>query len=398
MMNIITVFDLMNLLVSLTALIILFILWKRALVGEIKYVLFGLLVLIIFRSLSNVLEWSGITTALDPFEDFVELLEPLWWGFFLYAFLQESAKINLQESKNKYKTLFENLPQKIFNKDVNSVYVSCNENYAKDLNIGPDEIVGKTDYDLYSHELADKYRADDKRIIESGLTEEIEEEYIIDGNKFWVNSVKTSIKNEDGKIIGIQGIFWDITERKEVENAFYKSYEMFSTIMDSLDAIVYIADMKTYEILFVNKYTHDIFGDVLGKICWKTFPVDQSDLCDFCTNDKLVDANGEPVGVCSWEHYNENVKHWYSIRDRAIRWIDGRIVRLEIAFDITKQKEHELERTRLSRIIESSLNEIYVFDAKTLKFIHVNEGALNNLGYTQEEMHSMTPLDIKPDL
>ena len=396
-MNLITAFDSINLLASLTALIILIILWKRVLDSEIKYVLFGLLTLIIFRSLSNVLEWSGITVAFDPFEDFVELLEPLWWGFFLYAFLQETAKRSMQESKNKYKILLENLPQKIFHKDVNSVYVSCNENYAKDLNIEPNEIVGKTDYDFHPHELADKYRADDKRIMKSGETEEIEEEYIIDGTEIWVNSVKTPIKDEDGEVVGIQGIFWDITERKEVENAFYKSYEMFSTIMDSLDAIVYVADMKTYEILFVNKYTQDIFGDVFGKICWKTFPVNQSGPCDFCTNDKLVNENGEPVGIHSWEHYNDNAKHWYSIRDRAIRWIDGRIVRLEIAFDITKQKEDELERTRLSSIIESSLNEIFVFDAKTLHFIHVNEGALNNLGYTQEEMHSMTPLDIKPD-
>ena len=397
-MNIVAVLDSINLLSSLAALIILFIFWKSALWNDTRSILFGLLILIAFRSSSNILEWSGITVALDPFEDFVELLEPLWWGFFLYAFLQETAKRNIKESKNKYKTLLENLPQKIFNKDVNSVYISCNENYAKDLNINPGEIVGKTDYDFHSHELADKYKADDKRIMESGETEEIEEKYIINGNEVWVNSVKTPIKDEDGEVVGIQGIFWDITERKEVENAFYKSYEMFSTIMDSLDAVVYVADMKTYEILFVNKYTHDIFGDVLGNICWKTFPADQSGPCDFCTNDKLVDANGEPVGICSWEHYNDNAKHWYSIRDRAIRWIDGRIVRLEIAFDTTKEKENELERTRLSSIIESSLNEIFVFDAKTLHFIHVNEGALNNLGYTQEEMHSMTPLDIKPDM
>jgi len=60
------------------------------------------------------------------------------------------------------------LPQKIFHKDKNSVYVSCNKNYARDLKIQPDEIIGKTDYDFYNKELAEKYRADDKRILESG--------------------------------------------------------------------------------------------------------------------------------------------------------------------------------------------------------------------------------------
>ncbi len=398
MINLVIFFDTVNFLALLSALIVLLVFWKRTLNTDLKFVLFVLLILLIFHSSSNVLQWSGITLVLDPFEDYTELMEPLWWGFFLYVFLRDTATRDVYESKNKYKTLFENLPQKIFQKDVNSIFVSCNENYAKDLNIKSDEIIGKTDFDFYSQDIAEKYRADDKRIMESGRTENLEEMYIIDGNEIWVNSVKTPIKDEDGKVIGIQGIFLDITERKEVEKAFHKSYEMFSTIMDSLDAIVYVADMETYEILFVNKYTRDIFGDVLGKTCWKTFQVGQSGPCDFCTNKKLVDADGEPVGICSWDHYNENVKHWYSIRDRAIRWIDGRIVRLEMAFDITKQKEDELERTRLLRIIESSLNEIYIFDAKTLHFIHVNEGALKNLGYTQEEMHSMTPLGVKPKL
>ncbi len=64
--------------------------------------------------------------------------------------------------RNKSRVLLENLPQKIFHKDKNSVYVSCNNNYARDLKIQPDEIIGKTDYDFYTKELAEKYRADDK--------------------------------------------------------------------------------------------------------------------------------------------------------------------------------------------------------------------------------------------
>ncbi|MBW2652253.1 MAG: PAS domain-containing protein, partial [Deltaproteobacteria bacterium] len=86
----------------------------------------------------------------------------------------------LRNRNNKYKTLIENLPQKIFYKDKNSVYVSCNNNYARDLKINPDEITGKTDCDFHPIELAEKYRADDKRIMESGNTETIEETYVQD--------------------------------------------------------------------------------------------------------------------------------------------------------------------------------------------------------------------------
>jgi len=83
----------------------------------------------------------------------------------------------LRDSENYYRTLVQNLPQKIFLKDKNSVYLSCNENFSGDLKMRPAEITGKTDYDFYPKEFAEKYRADDKRIMESGKTEDIEEKY-----------------------------------------------------------------------------------------------------------------------------------------------------------------------------------------------------------------------------
>jgi PAS domain S-box-containing protein len=122
-----------------------------------------------------------------------------------------------RESEAKYRTLVENLPQRIFLKDEHSIYISCNENYARDLKIKSEEIAGKTDYDFYPKELAEKYRADDKRITESGKTEDFEEKYIQEGKEFIVQTVKTPIKDEQGNIIGVLGIFRDITERKQAE-------------------------------------------------------------------------------------------------------------------------------------------------------------------------------------
>ncbi len=123
----------------------------------------------------------------------------------------------LWESENKYRTLLENLPQKIFMKDRNSVFISCNENYVRNLKIKPDAIAGKTDYEFYPKELAEKYRNDDKRIMDSGKTAEIEEKYIQEGKELIVHTVKTPIKDEQGNVVGILGIFWDITERKKAE-------------------------------------------------------------------------------------------------------------------------------------------------------------------------------------
>lgn len=71
--------------------------------------------------------------------------------------------------------------------------------------------------------MADKYRADDRRIMESGEAESIEEQYIRDGQTFWVHTTKTPIRDEQGNITGIFGIFSDITGRKQVENELRQS-------------------------------------------------------------------------------------------------------------------------------------------------------------------------------
>lgn len=149
---------------------------------------------------------------------------------------RKQAREALWESENNYRTLVENLPQKIFLKDKNSVYLSCNENYSRDLKIRPNEITRKTDYDFYPKELAEKYQADDKRIMESGKTEDIEERYIQDGKEVIVHTVKTPIKDEKGKIFGILGIFWDITERKHADDELRKYRERLEELVEERTA------------------------------------------------------------------------------------------------------------------------------------------------------------------
>ncbi|GAB63669.1 MAG: PAS domain-containing sensor histidine kinase [Candidatus Jettenia sp.] len=122
---------------------------------------------------------------------------------------EEASRI----SENKYQLLFESLPQRIFYKDKNLIYVSCNENLARDLHISPNEIMGKTDYDLYPKGLANAYREADTSVIESGQTEDTEEEYVKDGKKLIIRTVRTPIKDENGNVLGILGAFLDITEK-----------------------------------------------------------------------------------------------------------------------------------------------------------------------------------------
>jgi len=130
---------------------------------------------------------------------------------------RKKAEQALIESEGKYRTLVENIPQKIFFKNKDSVYISCNSNYAEDLQLKPAEISGRTDYDFYPRDLAEKYRADDKRVLESGNTERIEERYIEHGQERTVETFKAPFIDESGKTVGVLGIFHDITKQKETE-------------------------------------------------------------------------------------------------------------------------------------------------------------------------------------
>jgi len=117
------------------------------------------------------------------------------------------------------------------------------------------------------------------------------------------------------------------------------STERFRRLVDSLDALVYVADMETYELLYINRYGIDLFGDITGKLCWQSLQSGQTGPCPFCTNHLLIDEEGRPQPTHVWPFQNTVTGEWYECRDQAIPWTDGRLVRMEIALNITESKQ-----------------------------------------------------------
>lgn len=141
----------------------------------------------------------------------------------------------LRGNERKYRTLIENIPEKIFLKDTASVYISCNDNLARDLGIPASAIAGKTDFDFFPHDLAEKYQTDDRRVIESGAEELFEEQYTIGDAKHWVKTLKALARDDAGKITGILGIFHDFSREKLAEDALRDSEEKYRTIFMNSD-------------------------------------------------------------------------------------------------------------------------------------------------------------------
>lgn len=129
--------------------------------------------------------------------------------------------------------------------------------------------------------------------------------------------------------------------RREAEVALNKQFAQFRTIFDAMTAIVYVADMNTYEVLYMNRSATDVFGEEWqGRVCYRMFQDGRSTPCEHCTNSVLV-KNGTPQPALTSEHRNRKNGRWYQWTDRAIEWDDGRLVRLQIAVDITDMKEME---------------------------------------------------------
>ncbi len=324
-----------------------------------------------------------------------------------YALEHQAEQIRQKEAF--LQLVIDNMPQLIFWKDVNSIYLGCNQK-AVQMNAfnSREDIIGKTDFDLIWKVWAEKYQKDDRHVMENNQPElGLQEQFVEKSQKIhWVETNKIPLHDKNGKVIGILGMVEDITERKKAEE-LQKVYrqrlekevvnqtlvlrektklleteqEKFMTVMDSLESIVYVADMETYEILYVNKYTQEIFNDrMIGKTCWKVLQ-GKTEPCEFCTNSKLVDENGQPTGLYTWEFQNTITLSWYYLQDRAIRWTDGRLVRLEIGTDITqlKQSEIALQKAKIRAEVASQAKSTFLANMS-----HELRTPLNGiLGYAQ---------------
>ena len=175
------------------------------------------------------------------------------------------GKDNITIGEDLYKTLIENIPQKIFCKDKNGKWLSINSAFAADLKIKPAECIGKTDYDFFTKELADKYMADDRRIMKENKIESLVEEYLQDGVLRTVDTTKVPLRDDEGNVIGIMGIFRDITEQKTIEESLRKQEwdltirnRISEIFLNTPDVCMFAEILKV--ILEVTESTLGVFG------------------------------------------------------------------------------------------------------------------------------------------
>jgi len=122
-------------------------------------------------------------------------------------------------AEDQVRLLLDNLPQKVFAKNKDSVYVLCNKNYAEGFGLEPSQIIGKNDFDLYPRDLAEKHRADDVKVMAGTAPVTIVERYTENGERRASQIMKTPLKDAEGVVTGLLGIRWDVTDQVNAEDA-----------------------------------------------------------------------------------------------------------------------------------------------------------------------------------
>ena len=168
----------------------------------------------------------------------------------------------------------------------------------------------------------------------------------------------------------------------------------FISMFDSIAELVLVSDFETYEILYANKAVTRLFGDAVGKNCFSVMR-NRDAPCPFCTSKHIIAEPGKPF---YWESFNPVVQRWFRNVDMAIPWPDKRLVRYEMAFDITEQKDVEENLRRFRTALDISAESIFLIDRTHMRFVDVNKTACDELGYTCEELLQMGPQDLSPHI
>ncbi len=332
------------------------------------------------------------------------------------------AKRALQENQILLSSVLDCIPQGVFWKDKEGNFLGCNYKFSVDGGLSSSqEIIGKTDFDMPWKEEAKLYRADDHQVMASGETKLNIEEPMTKVGKIsrLLRTHKMPLRNPEGEIIGVVGTYEDITENKKAEITLRQSEARYQMLVDNFpNGAVMMFDHDLRYIL-VGGFGLAEVGlskqKMEGKTIWEVLPKETCKLIEPLYRRTLA---GEEI-VSELPFGNRlYLVYFLPIIDQGK--VQAGVV---LTQDITQQKQAEqklqqlnqelearvqqrtadleaeiAERTRLLNILEASLNEIYIFDAETLKFQYANQGALRNLGYTLEQLQQITAINLKPQL
>jgi sigma-B regulation protein RsbU (phosphoserine phosphatase) len=267
---------------------------------------------------------------------------------------------DLRHSEALYHSLVETLPQNIFRKDIHGCFTFANQQFCKTLGLPLEEIVGKTDYDFFPPEMAAKFQNDDREVLEHGRSLETVEENQPPGKpKAYVQVVKTPLRGGYGQIIGLQGIFWDITAQKVAEQKVREAQEnlrvseaLYHSLVDTMPQCIFRKDLEG-RYTFANRefcrMVNHPLEEVIGKRISDLLPVEVAQLRQ--SDDQRVIQTGKPITHVEENRFQNQDDQYLQVLKIPIFDAAGTVVGIQGMFwDITDLKMAE---TRIRRAHEA---------------------------------------------
>jgi len=300
-----------------------------------------------------------------------------------------------------FRLICDNVPDMIWAKDLQKRYIFANTAFCRDLLSAADttEPIGRTDMFFAErerschpdnpewHTFGELCQDTDQITMAAGSSQQFDEYGNIKGRFMFLDVHKAPLYDDSGIMIGTVGSAREVTEQRRVAQALETSNQALITILDSIPAEIYVSDIKSKKILFMNKTMKANFGrDCTGEICHEAFRLSITP-CSFCTSPNLLDWEGRPVGTISWENFNPVSGRWYMNCDQAIVWLDGSMAKIQIALDITERRNAE-DALRMERDLFSAGPVMTIIWEPTpgwpVRFVSANCEVV--LGYSQEEL------------
>jgi sigma-B regulation protein RsbU (phosphoserine phosphatase) len=253
---------------------------------------------------------------------------------------RKQTEENLKNSEALYHSLVETIPQNIFRKDTQGKFIFANQQFCKLLGLKLENIVGKTDFDFFPAELAEKYRRDDWRVLETGEPfTAIEENQAPGGERSYVQIVKTPLYEGSGRIIGLQGMFWDITKQRQTEENLRTSEALYHSLVETIPQNIFRKDLKG-RYTFANRQFCKTLGktkeEVLGKSIADFLPANLA--AERESDDRKVIETRKPFEAIEESKF-AGERGYNQVVKMPIFDAEGQVVGLQGMFwDITAQK------------------------------------------------------------